>query len=633
MPNQSTAVKIFIAYSRLDEAYLKELKKYLRSLSRKKNVQIWYDGEIVPGTQWETQINQKLQEANIILLLISANSLHSDYFHGKEMLKALERHEKGEAMVIPIILSYCTWTMEEELNALQALPKDGKPISAWMDKSEAYTNIALEVNRSVGLIREIEKKKQQEQIRLEAEKKGIEKFQNLLELANTQFQIEDWQAAKSSYKEAAKHKNTSLIQERIAAIDQTLKDTQEQARLEAEKKVALQKESDYQELLQLANTQFQKQERVAAKKSYQKAAKYKDTPQIQERIAAIDQALKDIQKQARLEAEKQATLQKDEEYQTLLQLANTQYQTEEWKAAKSSYEKAAKYKSTPQIKKRITLVSRKLSEIASQKKVAALPPLLQQLVDDMVVVKGGTFTMGCASFFGLGCKSSEKPIHEVKLKQFKIGKYLVTHEQWMVVMGKEPSAPAKRELERKKRFESGPLKDLGEMYDLNKRIRQDCKNCPVVDASWNETQEFIKKLNQLTGKQFRLPREAEWEFAAKGGNKSQGFKYAGSNKLDEVAWYDNNSSGRTVRPVGSKRANELGLYDMSGNVWERCQDWYSEDYYKNSPVQNPKGPKKGSSRVLRSGTYAEVCRVSSRSNTNPIYSSLRNTGFRLVEDF
>ncbi|MFK7908130.1 MAG: formylglycine-generating enzyme family protein, partial [Chitinophagales bacterium] len=279
--------------------------------------------------------------------------------------------------------------------------------------------------------------------------------------------------------------------------------------------------------------------------------------------------------------------------------------------------------------------SRKLSEIASQKKVAALPPLLQQLVDDMVVVKGGTFTMGCTSLFGLGCKSNEKPSHEVKLKQFKIGKYLVTQEQWMLVMGKEPSELAAR----KSGFEKHPqvvhLKGLGNLSTLRKStgIHQECKNCPISNASWKETQEFIKKLNQLTGKQFRLPREAEWEFAAKGGTQSQGFKYAGSNNLDEVAWYDKNSAGRVLHPVGSKKANELGLYDMSGNVWERCQDWYSEDYYKNSPHQNPKGPKKGRLRVLRSGTYAEVCRISSRSLTYPIHSFWRSIGFRLVEDF
>ena len=481
------SVKIFIAYSRLDENYLKELKKYLKPLRRKKNIQIWYDGEIVPGTKWETDIHKHLNEANIVLLLISANSLESDYFHSKEMLRALERHEKGEALVIPIILKYSLWMEEPELSTLQALPKDGKPISSWEDKSEVYTNIALGVKKSVELVRA-----------------GIEeKYQNLLQLAINQFQAQEWEAAKKSYEKAAKYKDSPKIQERIAAIHQKLKEAKKQALLEAEKQVILQKE--HQDLLQLANTQFQSQEWKEAKKSYEKAAKYKDSPKIQERIAAINTELKKIAERARLENEKQATekaeqeyqdllqlantqfqsqewkeakksytqaakhkntisikkrittinkilqrikdqtrlesekqaaAKKEQEYQTLLQLANTQFQSQEWKEAKKSYTKAAKHKNNAQIKRRITAINKKLKEITAQKKIQNLPPILQKLVNDMAIVDGGTFMMGCNSFLGLGCEANEKPSHEVKLTRFKIGKYLVTNEQWMAVMEK-----------------------------------------------------------------------------------------------------------------------------------------------------------------------------------------------------
>ena len=154
---------------------------------------------------------------------------------------------------------------------------------------------------------------------------------------------------------------------------------------------------------------------------------------------------------------------------------------------------------------------------------------------------------------------------------------------------------------------------------------------PVEQVSWNDCQEFIKKLNQLTGKNFRLPTEAEWEYAARGGNKSQGYKYSGSNTIDNVAWYTSNSGSKT-HDVKTKQANELGIYDMSGNVYEWCQDWYDSNYYSSSPETNPTGPTSGSSRVLRGGSWgssAGYCRVSYR---NYYYPGSRNYygGFRLA---
>ena len=134
-------------------------------------------------------------------------------------------------------------------------------------------------------------------------------------------------------------------------------------------------------------------------------------------------------------------------------------------------------------------------------------------------------------------------------------------------------------------------------------------NLPVDWASWNDCQEFIVKLNELTGQMFRLPTEAEWEYAARGGIKSKGYKYAGSNNLDAVAWYDGNSA-RTTHPVGQKSPNELGLYDMSGNVWECCQDLYGS--YSSRSQTNPSGASSGSYRVFRGGSWyldAWSCRV------------------------
>ena len=218
-----------------------------------------------------------------------------------------------------------------------------------------------------------------------------------------------------------------------------------------------------------------------------------------------------------------------------------------------------------------------------------------------IKVSGGTFTMGCTSEQGDDCFDSEKPSHQVTVSTFYMGKYEVTQKLWREVMGSDPE-------------------------ELNFK---GCDNCPVERVSWNDIQDFIAKLNEKTGKTFRLPTEAEWEFAARGGNKSNGYKYAGSNDVDKVAWYYDNSGSKT-HPVGQKKANELGLYDMSGNVYEWCSDWYGD--YGSSAKTNPSGPSSGTHRILRGGgwsSYARSCRFSNRNSYDPSYR-FSNDGFRLV---
>jgi formylglycine-generating enzyme required for sulfatase activity len=199
----------------------------------------------------------------------------------------------------------------------------------------------------------------------------------------------------------------------------------------------------------------------------------------------------------------------------------------------------------------------------------------------MIRVDGGTFTMGATSEQGDDAGDCEKPAHQVTLSSYYIGETEVTQELWLAVMGSNPS------------YFSGSKK-------------------PVERVTWNDCQDFITKLNGLTGQNFRLPTEAEWEFAARGGNKSRGYKYAGSNTIDNVAWYCDNSDFETHN-VAAKSANELGLYDMSGNVWEWCQDWYGS--YSSSSQTNPTGPNSGNGRVFRNGGFdflAVGCRVSYR---------------------
>ena len=230
---------------------------------------------------------------------------------------------------------------------------------------------------------------------------------------------------------------------------------------------------------------------------------------------------------------------------------------------------------------------------------------------EMVAVKGGTFTMGGTSEQGSDAESDDKPTHSVTLSDYYIGKFEVTQELWEAVMGSNPS------------YDGGWTNEYGVG-----------KNYPAYRVSWKDCQKFIKKLNklcakQLNGKNFRLPTEAEWEYAARGGNKSKGYKYSGSNSIGDVAWYWDNS-GRKTHAVGTKSPNELGIYDMSGNVWEWCQDWYGS--YGSGSQTNPQGPWSGSCRVYRGGSWnfnAPGCRVSYRRNSAPD-NRCYYLGFRLV---
>ena len=225
--------------------------------------------------------------------------------------------------------------------------------------------------------------------------------------------------------------------------------------------------------------------------------------------------------------------------------------------------------------------------------------IIQNLINNMVYIQGGTFMMGATSEQGSDADGDEKPAHQVTLSAFSIGRYEVTQEEWQAVMGSNPSS-----------------------FKGTKR--------PVENVSWNDCKSFISKLNSITGKNFRLPTEAEREFASRGGIKSQGYKYSGSNNLNSVAWYYDNS-GNTTHDVGQKSPNELGIYDMSGNVWEWCSDWYGN--YSSSSQTNPTGSYSGSFRVYRGGgwiSFAGYCRVSRRYSNSPGHRS-DYLGFRLAQ--
>ena len=209
----------------------------------------------------------------------------------------------------------------------------------------------------------------------------------------------------------------------------------------------------------------------------------------------------------------------------------------------------------------------------------------------MIAVKGGTFQMGSDDGYNA--------VHQVTLSDYYIGETEVTQELWNAVMGSNPS------------------------YFYGNMQR------PVETVSWNDCQTFISRLNELTGETFRLPTEAQWEYAARGGYKSKGYTYSGSNAIDDVAWHWYNSD-RTTHPVKTKAPNELGIYDMSGNVWEWCSDWYGD--YSSAAQTDPTGPATGSGRVGRGGSWrhdATGCRVATHSSCTPASAS-SDTGLRLA---
>jgi sulfatase modifying factor 1 len=235
--------------------------------------------------------------------------------------------------------------------------------------------------------------------------------------------------------------------------------------------------------------------------------------------------------------------------------------------------------------------------------------------ENMVFVKGGIFHMGTDKI-----GNDEEPIHQVTLNRFYIGKFEVTQKEWEAVMGNNPSIFKGDEL---------PVDNINWYMAIefcNKKSHQEGRSPCYTGSGDNITCNF-----EADG--YRLPTEAEWEFACRGGLKSGNYKYSGSDNPDEVAWHELNSGDKT-QPVGTKKANELGIYDMSGNMWEWCWDWYAADYYKGSPVNNPQGPSSGNKRAYRGGGIVgqiQWLRSSARYNLEPTYKSF-DMGLRIAKN-
>lgn len=244
-------------------------------------------------------------------------------------------------------------------------------------------------------------------------------------------------------------------------------------------------------------------------------------------------------------------------------------------------------------------------DVTNNSSAISLASAIHAIDSSMVLVNGGVFTMGCTSQLRADCASDEMPAISVTVDDFYISRFELTQQIWEAIMeGDNPS------------------------------FFSDCPDCPVEMVSWDAAEEFIRKLNHLSGKKYRLPYEAEWEFAARGGNsEDKTLIYAGSKEVNEVAWCKENANKTSV--VGAKKPNALGLYDMSGNVAEWCHDFYTADYFSHSTRINPKGPETAAQKVIRGGSFMQSSwssRLSNREGHEAGFTN-NNTGFRLARSY
>ena len=522
-------LKTFIIYARADAGFKDELVTHLHLFVEYGYVEKWVDSDLLPGEEWEKRIEQELDTAHLVIILVSADALRSEFIRKKELKRALEKKRSGSARVIPVLVRECTWELHPELSTLQFLPKDDngriRGVAGWISRDEAWAACLRELKKLIDEVgQELEKELEQTQKAAEAEahKKQLEaeKDEKKRNRADEAF----WNHLQKDLENAPEpaHK-IELYQAYLVDADNR------NHREEAE---------DMIEDLQAQLAAARKAEAAKAESLRKKEAAARAEAERLEREAQAAE-------QARLEAERR---QREAEVE----------------AARKKAEEDARKKGLP----------------------------------DMVFVKGGTFQMGSNEY------DSEKPIHSVTLADFEIGKYPVTQKLWTEIMGNNPAY-----------FKGDDL--------------------PVEYISWNDAQDFLRKLNaRFPGMHYRLPTEAEWEYAARGGEKGakENLIYAGSNDLDAVGWYSENSGGNT-HPVGGKKPNQPGLYDMSGNVFEWCQDWYGD--YPSGSQTNPTGPASGYNRVIRGGSWNSdptYCRVAYRNRYAPDYRSF-GVGFRLARTF
>jgi formylglycine-generating enzyme required for sulfatase activity len=535
------AVSVFLSYSRSDLEMLNKLNKQLASLVRTQKIKTWHDRDIEAGSEWEPEIQNRLNTADIIILLISADFMGSEYCYGNELKRAIERHDAGEARVIPVILRPCLWNLPEiPFSKLNVLPDHARPITRWEDPEEAYAAVALHISNLVEKLR---------QRKIEQE---------------------------TAQQQAAE-------QERLRQAEQL---RQQQEALKQEKQQLAQQEAE----------ETAKRERIQRERH--QAAE-------QERLRQSEQLRQ--QQAAETERLKQQALEQQRPTETFeFQVATLRKKIETQSGVLGFGKKELITYSIDRTQKRTDYFTERLSD---------------RVVLEMVAIPGGRFRMGSTE------RDAEQPVHEVQVAPFFLGKYPVTQAQWRVVAGL-PKVKTDLELD--------PSRFKG-------------SDRPVEKVSWWEAVEFCDRLNGFvearisnkTKRTYRLPSEAEWEYACRAGTTTP-FHF-GETITADLANYDGNytygsgSKGKyrgETTPVGSFGvANAFGLYDMHGNVWEWCADHWHENY-NGAPTDGSAWltAEQSAGRLLRGGSwgnYPSYCRSACRYYSVPDVR-YNYIGFRVV---
>lgn len=554
-----TPLKTFIVYARDDKHHKDQLLRHLRPLVQNRYLDIWHDGDILPGEDWEKLIKTNLKASQLVLVLVSVNSLNSDFIQSEELSTAVEQLKRGHTRIVPIIVAPCVWRYHNLFAGLQGLPEDMRPVVSWANADEAWTNVVESLAGMVEEFREVEKneRKRFEQERLEAEKRRQE-------------------AQEAERLERERRENEKKAQEKLAAEKQE-KAQREKERVEKQKAAEAEIKQQYYTVVAGA---WQSAESENTRKGYLLFAKMYP-----------DHALAQEAKERAAQMPHPAPVFKNYYLLGLGGLVMFVFLGLIW-ISNVLNQQSTKNPTTP-FNEETVEQNEKLNHDQSSKP--------SPLDTAMVLVRGETFQMGSTR------SDDEKPIHSVTLPDFYIGKYEVTQKQWRDIMRGDPP----------------------------KLSFKGCDQCPVEGVNWEDIQLFLQKLNtKYPEYNYRLPSEAEWEYAARGGQQSKSYIYAGSNKLKEVGWCSENSNGN-AQPVGGKKANELGLYDMSGNVWEWCEDVWHADY-RGAPKDGIAWMEGGEqdTRVVRGGSWEynnSYCRNAFRYGC-VTYGRIYGFGFRLARN-
>ncbi|WP_414567214.1 SUMF1/EgtB/PvdO family nonheme iron enzyme [Nostoc sp. CCY 9925] len=537
------SLKVFFSYSHADEPLKNELVKHLGILKRQGVILTWDDRQIPPGGEWNQLINENLNAADIILLLVSADFIHSEYCWDVEVTTAIQRHEAGEACVIPIILRSVDWD-NAPFGKLQALPKNALPIRSWNNQDDAFTNVAQGIKSAAEkLIRERQQKQAIREAAIAQYRQKAEYFASDGKISFLELDI------------------LNDLQKKLGLLD---------SEASAIRKNALEFYRIYKEKIETYRLFL---------------------------INFIDEQGYPL----------------DENAETELKEFQQHYKLKDEDVVRIRKEQEAKL-FTENLGDGVVLEVVRLRK--EQEAKLFTENLGNGVVLEMVKIPGGQFLMGSPQY-ELERNYSESPHHSVTVQPFFMGKFPVTQRQWAIVAAVE-----------KVNIDLNP--DPSYFKGANR---------PVENVSWDDVIEFCARLSNKTGKIYRLPSEAEWEYACRAGTTTP--FYCGETITTDLANYNgkytyNSGSMGEFREqttyVGKFPPNPFGLFDMHGNVWEWCQDTWHENYYNAAPTDASPWISDSKERLLRGGSWNSnpwICRSAFRGKWASVVRNDR-LGFRVA---